>query len=54
MLEALERADSVDQAAQQLATEFGQPLDSIRADLVELCSGLVARGLIVLAEPNSE
>jgi hypothetical protein len=54
MLEALERADSVDQAAQQLAGEFGQPLDSIRADLLELCSGLVERGLIVLAEPSVE
>jgi hypothetical protein len=54
MLAVLERADSVDQAAQQLATEFEQPLDSIRADVVELCSGLVARGLIVLAEPNGD
>ena len=54
MLEALERADSVDLAAEQLAVSFGQPLDAIRADLIEFCSGLVARGLIVLAQPNGE
>jgi hypothetical protein len=54
MLETLERAESVGEAAESLAAEFGQPLDTIRADLTAFCSDLSDRGLIVLAQQSSE
>jgi hypothetical protein len=46
MLETLDRLGSVDEAAAVLAGEYGQPLDTVRADLAAFCSDLIERGLI--------
>ncbi|HEX3693051.1 MAG TPA: PqqD family protein [Solirubrobacteraceae bacterium] len=46
MLEELERAACVQDAAAALAETYGQPLDVLERDLCELCQSLLARGLI--------
>lgn len=46
MLEALERADSLRDAAAELAAGYGQPQEVIESDLCELCASLLERGLI--------
>lgn len=46
MLEVLEQVASVQDAARQLAAEYGQPLETIEEDLCALCADLVERGLI--------
>jgi Coenzyme PQQ synthesis protein D (PqqD) len=46
MLEVLERADSVRDAAGELASAFGQAQNVIEHDLCELCTALLERGLI--------
>jgi hypothetical protein len=46
MLEALERADCVRDAAAALAADYGQPQSVIENDLCELCASLLERGLI--------
>jgi hypothetical protein len=46
MLEELERADSVQSAAEALASEFGVPVADVERDLADFCLGLVERGLI--------
>ena len=46
MLTVLDSVNSVEAAAQQLATEFGQPLERIEEDLSELCEGLLERNLL--------
>jgi len=48
MLQALEKASTVAEAAQRLAEQYGQPLDEIEADLCEFCEDLVQRRLIEL------
>ncbi len=48
MIEALERAACVRDAAAAVAAEYGQPQELIERDMCELCSGLLARGLIEL------
>ena len=48
MLEALDRAACVRDAAISVATEYDQPQAAIERDMNELCDGLLARGLIEL------
>lgn len=48
MLEALEHAASVRDAAAAVASSYGQPQAVIERDMCELCSLLLARGLIEL------
>jgi hypothetical protein len=46
MLEVLESASSVSDAAGVLASRYAQPEDVIERDMCELCSVLLERGLI--------
>ncbi len=48
MLEALERASCVRDAAATVAEEYTQPQAVVERDMCELCDGLLARGLIEL------
>jgi hypothetical protein len=48
MLEALEHAPSVRDAAAVVAGEYAQPQELVERDLHALCDGLLARGLIEL------
>src|SRR5687767_1303005 len=50
MLEMLERSPTVREAAARLASEYGQPLETIEADLCEFCVALHERGLIELGD----
>src|ERR1700722_5891273 len=52
MLEELERAASVRDAASMLAQSYGQSQDVVEHDLCELCKALLERGLIE-ADGNS-
>jgi predicted urease superfamily metal-dependent hydrolase len=49
MLEALQQASCVRDAAAVVAGEYGQPQTKVEQDMCELCNGLLARGLIELA-----
>jgi hypothetical protein len=46
MLEALERAASVREAAETLAAGYEQDVSTVERDLCELCDALLERGLI--------
>jgi hypothetical protein len=46
MLEALEQADSVLDAAAALAESYGEPREAIEQDVCELCQHLLERGLV--------
>jgi hypothetical protein len=46
MLEALERASSVHEAATVVAGEYAKPQAVVERDMCVLCDGLLARGLI--------
>jgi len=46
MIEALVRADSVREAAVEIADTYKQPLETIEQDLCALCNSLLERGLI--------
>ena len=46
MLEVLRASDSVGGAIEDLVSEFGQPTDVIRRDVLMLCDQLSDRGLI--------
>jgi Coenzyme PQQ synthesis protein D (PqqD) len=48
MLEALEQASCLRDAAVAVAGEYAQPPAAIERDMCELCDGLLARGLIEL------
>jgi Coenzyme PQQ synthesis protein D (PqqD) len=48
MLEALERAPSLRDAAAAVAGDYGQPQAVVEEDMCELCSVLLARGLVEL------
>jgi hypothetical protein len=48
MLDALERARSVSDAAMIVAGEYTQPHAVVERDMCELCDGLLARGLVEL------
>ncbi len=53
MLQALERAACVRDAAAVVAEEYAQPLAIVEQDMCELCDALLARGLIELdGEPS--
>jgi hypothetical protein len=54
MLETLERAHTVGEAAEILADEYGQPLEDMQRDLCEFCRDLLERGLIDLESPGVE
>ena len=40
-------------AAEAVAADFGAPADEVLADLMELCAGLLERGLVERAEPGA-
>ena len=50
MLEALEATDSVAAAVPGLAEEYGVEPAQIEADLIQLCRGLLERGLIEISD----
>jgi hypothetical protein len=52
MLEALEHARSVRDAAAMLAGRYEQPRETIEQDICELCDLLLARGLVELDGPS--
>ena len=52
MLELLRENGSVPETAAGVADEFGQPVEEVTRDLIDLCTELEARGLIeVGSEP---
>ena len=51
MLEAAERAGSLEEAAKRLAEEYGQPTDEIERDLLKFCDELISRDLLELRSP---
>jgi hypothetical protein len=52
MFEALMQSSCVRDAVAAVAAEYAQPQATVEQDMYELCSGLLARGLIELdAEP---
>lgn len=50
MLEMLERADSVLDAASLAASDYEQPQAATERDMCELCGALISRGLIEVDE----
>ena len=54
MLDALDAAPSVREAAAQVAEEYGQDRSAVEADMVAFCRDLLDRKLveIVVAEPS--
>jgi hypothetical protein len=50
MLEALERASCVRDAAAAVAEEYAQPQATVERDMCELCNALLERELIELAD----
>lgn len=46
MLEVLEQAGTVGEAAAQLAGEYDQPAEQVERDLQEFCADLAERGLV--------
>lgn len=49
MLEAMTAAPALDGAVEQLAREYGEPVDRIRLDVTQLVADLVERDLIELS-----
>jgi hypothetical protein len=49
MLEALERASCVGDAAAAVAEQYEQPQATVEQDLCELCNALLSRGLVEFA-----
>jgi len=54
MLQAIERADSLREAAARLAADYAWDLATVQADLVDLCRTLAHRGLLELGELDSD
>jgi hypothetical protein len=52
MLELLAAADSVSEAAGQMAEEYGRPVDEIERDMNTFCEGLLERGLIEVEQQS--
>lgn len=48
MVEVLQGAETVAEAAAQVAAEYGEPRERIERDICRLCSTLAERGLIEL------
>lgn len=53
MIEALERADTVGQAAQAIAERFEMPLEQVEQDISVFCKDLGERGLVLLEEKDT-
>jgi hypothetical protein len=53
MLEAIEAGADLGSAERALAAEYGQPLETVAADLRRLCADLARRGLIEL-DPDDQ
>ena len=49
MLEVMETAPSVRAAAETLAVEYDQPLETIENDIADFCNDLLERNLIELS-----
>jgi hypothetical protein len=54
MLEVVQKAGSVGEAAALLAKEYDQPLETLQEDLCALCANLADRGLIEIDGPPTE
>jgi coenzyme PQQ synthesis protein D (PqqD) len=54
MLEVVQKASTVGEAASELAEEYGQPLETLQEDLCALCANLADRGLIEIDGPPAE
>jgi hypothetical protein len=52
MLDALGQAQSIAAAARIVADHYRQPRADVERDLCELCSRLLARGVVELVEPG--
>ena len=50
MLEVLVARADLDQSAQEIAAEFGQPLERVRADMERLCQELADRALLIIED----
>jgi hypothetical protein len=50
MLQAVERADTLREAAAQLATDYAWDLPTVERDLLDLCQTLADGGLLELVE----
>jgi hypothetical protein len=50
MLDVLKDSGTVEEAAAQLANEYGQPVSQVQADLCQFCSDLSERELIDLVD----
>ena len=48
MLEELNRASSVAEAAAKLATAYDQPVEVVERDVSIFCTGLIERGLLTV------
>jgi len=48
ILDALERSDTVAEAAEKLASEYEQGQDQVEDDVLAFCSDLLTRGLVEL------
>jgi Coenzyme PQQ synthesis protein D (PqqD) len=54
MLDAVNQAPSVRDAVESVAEKYGEDPARVEADLVELCHGLVDRGLMAAVETSPE
>ena len=54
MLEAVNEAPTVRQAAERVADKYGEDPAMVERDLVALCHGLLERGLLEVAGPTSD
>jgi uncharacterized protein (UPF0371 family) len=52
MLDVLKDAETMSDAVALIAGQYGQPIETVAADLRELCQGLVDRGLLELDTPT--
>lgn len=48
MLETLQKHEVIADAASVLAEHYGEDPESVQADLLTLCAGLIERGLLVI------
>jgi coenzyme PQQ synthesis protein D (PqqD) len=54
MLEVVQKASTVGEAASQLAEEYDQPLETLQEDMCALCADLADRRLIEIDGPPAE
>lgn len=52
MLDVLQKSETVADAAEQLAGEYGRPVSEIESDLGAFCTALADRGLIELVDAD--